>query len=69
MWRYIILCFTIAAASFPKAIYTPTLVDEIALNVPAPDGWAAKHYNVNAGLKAVFWPLGFNPIKDRKSVV
>lgn len=45
-----------------KPIYTPTEVDELELNVPAPDGWAVKHYNVSAGLKAIFWPMGFDPI-------
>lgn len=62
MWKYLLILAFIITTSLPKAIYTPAIVDEVSLNVPAPDGWAVKHYNVNAGLKAIFWPIGFNPI-------
>lgn len=62
MFRYLLIFFLLTIYAHPKAIYTPTVVDETSLNVSAPDGWSVKHYNVSAGLKAVFWPIGFNPI-------
>lgn len=62
MVKFFIAFIVIFNSVFARPIFTPTIVDEVSLNIGAPNGWAVKNYQVTAGLKAVFWPIGHDPI-------